>query len=265
MYHPRITSILKSLTFWLCFLVSLFVVGRFINPFFPASWERFVYGIGGTMFALALTWFFVRREKKSFRDYELYWETGTLPRFLKGFLYGALIFALIIGLLVAAGGIRIHLSGNWDPLSVFWYLSIIPLALMEELAFRGYPFIKLNRDFSFLLTQLIIAIVFALYHIVTGWDIAVALLGPGIWALVFGLGAVWSKGIALPTGIHVALNLSQQVLGMKGGNGGTIWVLNEVPSAAMLPANTVGMICQVGVGVVAIIITIRYSRKMEMK
>jgi len=41
----------------------------------------------------------------------------------------------------------------------------------------------------------------------------VVISGPGIWALVFGLGAAWSKGIALPTGIHVALNLSQQVVG----------------------------------------------------
>ena len=36
--------------------------------------------------------------------------------------------------------------------------------------------------------------------------------GPGIWALVFGLGAAWSKGIALPTDIHEALNLSQRVV-----------------------------------------------------
>ena len=109
--------------------------------------------------------------------------------------------------------------------------------------------------------QLIVALVFALYHISMGWNSMIAFLGPGIWALVFGLGAAWSKGIALPTGIHVALNLSQQITSMKGTTQGTVFELSSDPHAALLPADTVGIIGQVLVGVIAIILTIRYSRK----
>jgi uncharacterized protein len=96
-----------------------------------------------------------------------------------------------------------------------------------------------------------------------GWDITVSLLGPGIWALVFGLGAAWSKGIALPTGLHVALNLAQTVVGMREESG-AIWMLNEDPAAALLPANTVGMIGQVAVGVVALILTIKYRGSLKL-
>lgn len=261
MNTPKSIAILKSIGFWIAFLALLYLAGTLISPVFPSSWERFVYGIGGTLAALGLTWLFIRFEQLSFSDYGLTWQSATITRFIKGFLIGTGIFVIIIFLMICFGGLSIHLSGNWNPVSSFWYLSIIPLALMEELAFRGYPFIKLNKAFGLPLTQLIVALAFAIYHIVTGWDITVALLGPGIWAFVFGLGAAWSKGIALPTGIHVALNLSQQVVGMKDGKAGSVWILSENQSAALIPADTVGIICQVLAGVVAIILTIWYTRK----
>ena len=248
--------ILKSLGFWILFVALLVAVTKLVNPIFPPSWERFVYGTGGTIATFALCWLFISREKKTLRDYELYWQSATVGRFLKGFIIGVLIFAVIILAMVLLSGLSISRSAGWDPASAFWFLSIIPLALMEELAFRSYPFLKLNRAFGLPVTQVIVAIAFALYHIAMGWDITVAFLGPGIWALVFGLGAAWSKGIALPTGIHVALNLSQQVVGMKDGNAGSIWILSENHSAVLLPADTVGIICQVLAGVIAIIVTI---------
>ncbi len=263
MHDFRSSGLLKVPGFWILFIFLLFIVGRFIKPAFPASWEQFVYGIGGTIGTFLLLWGFIKAEKGTFRNYELFWQSGTLPRFFKGFLFGAIIFSCIMLVLVAAGGIRIRFSNSWDTSAAFWYLSIIPLALFEELAFRSYPFILLNKKFSFLITQLIVAVAFAVYHMIMGWDTTVAILGPGIWALVFGLGAAWSKGIALPTGIHVALNLSQHVVGMKEDNGGNIFIMQELPSAAFIPANTVGMICQVAVGVLALILTVIYRDRLK--
>ena len=69
--------------------------------------------------------------------------------------------------------------------------------------------------FGLRIAQVMTSLAFVGYHIIQGWDVQTAFLGPGIWAFVFGLGAVWSKGIALPTGIHVALNLNQLVFGMS--------------------------------------------------
>lgn len=265
MFSPRLVTTLRVVAYWILFIGVLLLVSRFFKPVFPDRYDQFVYGIGGTIGTFALTLLFIGAEKKSLRDYGLVWESGTLFRFFKGLLYGILIFAGLIMLLVLAGGIRIHLSSLWELSSLFWYLQILPMALFEEMAFRSYPFTKLNKQYPFLTTQLIVALVFALYHISMGWNPLVAFLGPGLWALVFGLGAFWSKGIALPTGIHVALNLSQHIVGMKGATTETVFMLTEDPSAALLPPDTVGIIGQVLVGLVALYLIIRQTGKPAIK
>ena len=135
---------------------------------------------------------------------------------------------------------------------------------MEEVAFRSYPFLKLNKVFGLRITQVIIAVSFALYHIIQGWGFQIAFLGPGIWAFVFGLAAVWSKGIAVPTGIHMALNLIQQLVGMKSGDSESIWLLTlpeNISDAAMAQAETWGIITQLLVLAAAIICIEIYIRK----
>lgn len=263
MFSSRLVTTLRVCVYWILFIGVLMLVGRFLEPLFPSRYEQFVYGIGCTIGTFALTFFFIVSEKKTFRDYGLVWESGTLIRFFKGIGYGLLIFAVLLAMLVVAGGVRIRLSALWDSSSLFWYLPILPLALFEEIAFRSYPFSKLKKVYPFLTMQLILALVFALYHISMGWNPLVSFLGPGIWALVFGLGAAWSKGIALPTGIHVALNLSQQITTMKGTTQGTVFELTADPSVAFIPADTVGIIGQVIVGVVAILLTIKYRDRLK--
>ena len=105
---------------------------------------------------------------------------------------------------------------------------------------------------------------FALYHILQGWGFQIAFLGPGIWAFVFGMAAVWSKGIALPTGIHVALNLIQQLIGLKGGASVSVllFALHEnVSDTAIALAQTWGIITQLLVLAAAIICMEIYIRK----
>lgn len=48
-----------------------------------------------------------------------------------------------------------------------------------------------------------------------GWPIYIAFLGPFIWSFAFGWSALWSKGIAMPFGFHLALNWMQNLAGMK--------------------------------------------------
>jgi membrane protease YdiL (CAAX protease family) len=175
---------------------------------------------------------------------------------------GTAIFLVIVVILVSFTELHIERNPNpWDPWSAFWFLSIIPLALMEEIAFRAYPFIKLNRGFGLRIAQLLVSIAFASYHIINGWDIQIAFLGPATWAFVFGLSAIWSNGIAVPTGVHVALNLIQELLGMRG-NEGSIWLFKraeDIP-ATVNSAETVGIIIQVLVLLSAVVATELYLR-----
>lgn len=142
---PKLISIVKCIVYWVLFIFLLFLVGNLLSPLFHNRWERFVYGVFGTLSAFFATWLFVKNENKSFTDYGLTWQKNTLSIFLKGFALGTAIFILIILILVSFS--ELHIERNpkaWNPLSAFWFLSIIPLVLMEEITFRSYPFLKLN-------------------------------------------------------------------------------------------------------------------------
>lgn len=259
---------IKSLLYWVLFMLSLLIVGGLISPIFPKEWERFVYGIFGTIASIGITWLFVNWERKSFRDYNLVWKRNTLLNFSMGLVIGVILLLFIIGLLVLFSDIELVASINkWNIAQLFWMLAIIPLALMEEIAFRSYPFLELNHRYGFRLTQWFVAIAFASYHIVQGWNISIAFLGPAIWAFVFGLGAIVSRGIALPTGIHVALNIGQQVFGMQGENSNAIWFLKhpEGSSAeAIARTDQVGLMSQIIILVLALIATEYYIRSKRM-
>lgn len=262
---PTWTPALKSLLYWVLFMFFLFMSGSFLTGFFPSQWERLAYGSLGTGGAFLALWIFLAWEKKSFADYGLVWQRGTLFNFMKGIAIGTGIFLLILLALLVFSDMRLHPSGqSWSPLSTFLYLSLIPLAWMEEIAFRSYTFLKLNQAFGLRAAQLITAIAFALYHIVQGWGVPIAFLGPAIWAWVFGLAAIWSKGIAVPTGIHVALNMMQQLLGMKQGDYTSIWMVEHQGSpsgGSIVQSDTVGLVSQLLVLASAVFLTEYFIRK----
>ncbi len=265
---PKQVAIVKAVLFWIIFIVLLMGTGIASNTLLPVEWKNFSYGILGTLAAFTATWIFLKLDKQTFADYGLIFQRNTIIRFVKGFVIGAVCFGAMLLFLMAFTTLMLERTNTvFSFAASFWYLSIIPMAFMEEIGFRAYPFLKLNRIFGLRITQIIVAIAFAVYHIVQGWNIQVAFLGPGIWAFVFGLGAVWSKGIALPTGIHVALNFLQQVVGMQGNTEQSFWILKQQENLQVsLIAQTeiMGIVVQVLVLVVAIILTEWYL-KMQPK
>lgn len=267
--YRGLNAITRAVLFWILFILLLFVLSSLLNSFFPAKWERYVYGIFGTIAAFTATWVFLKIEKRSFTDIGLVWELGTAFRFFKGIFTGAVIFMLIIIVLLVFTELQIERNTKtFDPWSAFWYLAIIPLALMEEVAFRSYPLLKLNTAFGLRITQIIVAVGFALYHVVGGWSVAGAFLGPGIWAFVFGLAAVWSGGIAVPTGIHVALNVLQSLTGLKAGSFESIWIMKHKEGLSddlIAKTDTVGLITQLIVLVFAVMLTEYFILKKHKK
>jgi len=87
-----------------------------------------------------------------------------------------------------------------------------------------------------------------------------AFLGPGIWALVFGIAAIRSKGIALPTGIHVGLNLTLSILGMSNGVE-SFFVTSQVESTSNTIANLTTRVLVLLAGVLLTEFYIRKSGK----
>lgn len=184
-------------------------------------------------------------------------------RFLAGLVIGSLIFGLIILVLIVFSDVRFELSPvSFSVSMLIPYLVFIPLAFMEEVGFRAYTFVNLNKSVGLLVTQLIVAIAFALYHIAYGWSVEAAFLGTFVWAWVFGLGAAWSGGIALPTGLHVAVNVLQGLTGMKEGD--SIWVIVKEPTAEnTLAESTVGLLLHGLILTTAAALTIAYRRKYK--
>jgi uncharacterized protein len=265
---PKTNSLLRAILFWVVFIIILFLSSFQSRRLVPAEWWNLAYGIFGTVSALLVTWIFLRAEKRSFRNIGLVWERKTLYRFFKGLLVGTIIFIAIIVILLAFTGVTVEKNPkDLDLSGLFVYIAFIPLAFMEEIAFRAYPFLKLNKGIGLRATQLLAAIAFALYHIIGGWSVEAAFLGPATWAFVFGLSAIWSGGIAVPTGIHVALNVIQSLLGMKD-DFPALWIMKykeSATAAAMERSEVVGIIIQLLVLTGGVLMTEYYIRKRWQK
>ena len=262
-------AIIKCLFFWVLFAAFMNGSGILAGLAPPdwLVWVRIGQAILVFLSSIYLIRIFLKSEKRTFTDIGLKWDKGTLYRFLLGILVGTAIFTVVLLVLVTLTGFELKRSANdvnWQA----WLASllvIIPFAYLEELAFRSYTLLKLDKAYGLFWAQFLIAISFALYHVAGGWSWQVAFLGPGAWAFVFGLAAIMSRGIALPTGIHAALNFLQVLVGMKPGKA-SFWRLElkqNIPDASML-ANRVGIGIQISILLVGIVATVLFIQWKKM-
>jgi uncharacterized protein len=99
--------------------------------------------------------------------------------------------------------------------------TFLALACMEELGFRGYALRTLVRATGMWRAQTIVASAFGLSHVAFGWSWINILLGVIPLALLFGIVATSSRGLALPIGIHAGVNFAQWAVTDNSG----IWKL----------------------------------------
>jgi membrane protease YdiL (CAAX protease family) len=224
--NTRITYIFKSILFCIVFTV-LFVIFSFTKTFVPGKFERIAHGAIGTIVALLTTYLFLKIDKKSFADIGLKFEKTSLKKFIFGILIGIAIMGLLTLSVILFSNFKIETNNNSNILTfLFWTIPLIPLAFMEEVGFRAYPLIILKDKLGIRNSILITSILFALYHIANGWTIQNSFLGAGVWGIVYGLAAVYSNGISLPTGIHYAANLTTSAFGISNTSF-NIWVLKQ--------------------------------------
>jgi len=253
--YPRIDALVKSILFWIIFLILLVASGSSAS-FFPYKLSRLLSGPFEAAGAFIATWIIIKSEKISFAAIGLIWEGGTFLRFIKGLFIGSIIFALMLFALISLTGLHIQTNSKGiSSATLLGCLTLIPLALMEEVGFRAYSFLKLNSAFGLRITQLITALAFGIYHVVNGWSVYTSFTGPFVWAFVFGLSAIWSKGISMPTGIHAALNIGQLLSGTSGSTN-AVWKVAYIAAASkadlartehiILALQIVVLICAVG-------------------
>jgi len=93
--------------------------------------------------------------------------------------------------------------------SLLWLLSA---NAVEELVFRGYGFERLVRGLGHWPAQLIIALLFAAFHMLNGWPWQVALLGTTVASLLFGLVFLRWRSVPAAVGVHAAANWVRDLL-----------------------------------------------------
>jgi membrane protease YdiL (CAAX protease family) len=252
----KLTVIFIATLFCVLF-TGVFIALSFSKNLFPASFERLSHGLIGTIAAFSVTLLFLKFDKKRFSDVELYFNKNTVRKFLVGILIGIVLMGLL------ATGVMYFTHVSIEPnqkANVFRFFimttPLIPLAFMEELGFRAYPLQILKNKLGIRLSIVITSILFALYHLANGWTIASSFFGPAVWGLLFGLAAVYSKGIAMPTGIHYAVNLTTSAFGADE-NSIALWTVKQtnistsiyqgIDLAIVLPSLAILMIALIGI------------------
>ena len=219
---PLLLSILFCLVFTLLFMALVFV-----KTMFPVLPERWMHAIVGTLAAIATTIIFLRWQKQRWPDIGLQPDSQTLLRFFKGMVLGLLVMGgLAFGVMRIAA---VEIVPNPESSVGHFLVSslyLLPLAYLEELGFRGFPLETLRHKTSPWISIGLTSLLFALYHVAGGWSWSSAFYGPFVWGLIFGVCALQSKGIAMPTGWHYAGNLTTAAISATA-NPQSIWLMRE--------------------------------------
>lgn len=208
--------VLRALLFLLlCPLVLIFTAP--LSKGYSPLVGMFVIGIITSILTFLLTVFFVRWDGLRLRDVGTSVGAKTPAHLAFGFLIGIAILLMQDFFIYAGGHARWSIRTPHDSIAVILLAlaAYFLLALREELAFRGYSLRRIGTAKGMWLSLLIMIIAFTLEHAAGGWTWSRALMGPPAGALLFGMAAIATRGIAVPLGIHVAFNFGQWFMGQK--------------------------------------------------
>ena len=112
--------------------------------------------------------------------------------------------------------------------TVIAFLAMTAMGVMEEIVFRGYFLKKLASATGIRAAIYLTSLAFGLYHGITIDSIT----GPAVWGLLYAVLAYWSKGLAIPIGFHVGVNLIQAIFSQKQKWVSGIWYFDVQDIAA---------------------------------
>ena len=250
--QTSIKLLLPSLVY--LFLGMLIFAFSDMLPFPPLS--RFFIGVFFSVIIFFGSMPFLRYENISLTVVHLIPNKKTIIKLITGLVIGAVILGIMLFLLFSLTDLSIEPNQNqtWIPF-LLASSAFIPLALMEELLFRGYPFFRLSLFINIRWVLLITAILFSLYHYNGNHNIVALLIGPGIWGVTYGVAAYLSKSIAVPLGIHISANVLQALFGLKTGYDPMWTVKYKVDSLIKdMDPDNLGIMMQLTVLIVSIIV-----------
>lgn len=251
-------TVLRVVLFLGAFWLLLFGL-RSIPISIPPALGNLVFGIMGSVGAVLLVKAFLKSESNTLSDVGLALVSGSLRRFILGSIVGLALAGIMLAAAIGMSGLVVESVPNpdyWDAIA-FSMAVLFVLALMEEVAFRSYPLVRLLNSIGPRTSIYCTSFFFALYH---GLQPA-QLLGPGVWGVLFGVAALASRGIALPLGIHFGLNWMQSLFGMKTQFATSIWTIVPATEEGIVSTNVIGVALQLILLAVGIALVELYIRK----
>jgi membrane protease YdiL (CAAX protease family) len=187
----------------------------------PPRYADLTWGVTASLAILAMTLAFLKHEARRPRDVGLGVSTGSPLRFTVGVVLGLIVYAATLLTISATVGPLTFTAVSPPPAGtvVLLVCSLIALSAMEELGFRGYALRTLTSAIGTWQAQVAVAIAFGLSHIAFGWTWQSVLFGVVPSALLFGAVAIASGGLAMPIGLHAAVNFAQWAVGEKETSG----------------------------------------------
>ena len=137
-------------------------------------------------------------------------ERSTGRDFGYGVGIGVIMGVGAIAVAVGGGGARLELTG--EPVTAYlaravpFGVVLAAAALGEELVFRGYPLVRLARAVGKAGATVVLAVVFAAFHVVNPEVSTVGLLNIGLASLVLSAAFFTPGGLPVAWGVHFGWN-----------------------------------------------------------
>ena len=141
-------------------------------------------------------------------------EAAMPAKLITGFAIGSLAIAVPIGVLIASHWLRAEpgIPGSWAGAGVRLTLMLLPAALLEELATRGYVFAVLREAVGWRFTLVLTSIGFGLLHLMNpGANVASVLLVIAAGLLLGGI-MIATKSLYAAWMAHFAWNWTMAVV-----------------------------------------------------
>lgn len=213
--------LIRVLLFCICCVIIMIISSSLTNGL-PKPYSDILHIIIAIIAIFGITILFSRWEKITLFEIGLVPHRKTINLFVFGFVIG-LVMALTQALATVyftQSKLVLVPSLSLSPILLTFLLYFVG-SLREELAFRAYPLRTLAYSIGSWKAQIIIALIFAIEHMAGGYTFVQAFLGSAVGAILFGIAALKTKGIALPVGLHMAWNFGQWCVGFKNEPG--IW------------------------------------------
>ncbi|ESQ86506.1 hypothetical protein ABAC460_23175 [Asticcacaulis sp. AC460] len=197
---------------------------------------------------LAVTWLCQVLRRQPFTEVTGRFDAAWWRDLAVGLAAGAALMALPALVLLLCGWVRFELTAIAPATFAMAVLTMLGVAIAEELLFRGFLFQRLIAGVGVWPTQLMMAGLFLLTHLgnsgLHGPAALLATINIFLAGVLFGQAWLRTRRLALPIGIHLGANVMQgNILGFAvSGTDSQSWLIARLATAPdWLTGGTVGL------------------------